>query len=202
MIFAHSDWKRVSKSNAKFTGKKVKCRLLDLTPSHRTTPHCLAEGRGHVHGVRWHWSVSPSEQLPRPTSLLQTAMWQAPTHQHRPWPCRRDMAEWHGQRARASCREAAVYATIVTYWVSWAFAWGRGVLIGGVTEAAESRAGVRRCEPKVNGEALRLRRGAALAWRRNLLRVNKIESETCVYCLWAKPYLYKDFGVPLKRCLL
>jgi hypothetical protein len=32
--------------------------------------------------------------------------------------------------------------------------------------------------------------------------VLKIESETCVYCLWAKPYLYKDFGVPPKRCLL
>jgi hypothetical protein len=36
----------------------------------------------------------------------------------------------------------------------------------------------------------------------NVLELKKIESETCVYCLWAKPYLYKDFGVPPKRCLL
>jgi hypothetical protein len=35
-----------------------------------------------------------------------------------------------------------------------------------------------------------------------IIRTQRIESETCVYCLWAKPYLYKDFGVPPKRCLL
>jgi hypothetical protein len=28
----------------------------------------------------------------------------------------------------------------------------------------------------------------------NVLEIKKIESKTCVYCLWAKPYLYKDLG--------
>jgi hypothetical protein len=36
----------------------------------------------------------------------------------------------------------------------------------------------------------------------NVLELRGLRVKTCVYCLWAKPYLYKDFGVPSKRCLL
>jgi hypothetical protein len=36
----------------------------------------------------------------------------------------------------------------------------------------------------------------------NVLELRGLRVKTSVYCLWAKPYLYKDFGVPPKRCLL